>query len=508
MSVEKKIAKNSLILYVRLIVTSIIGLFSARLVLQELGINDFGLYGIVGGIVALLNFFNSSMITTSNRFIAVELGKKENQNINKIFNTILVIHILFAFVILIFGEIVGGWYIRNHLNVEVGRISDALFVLHFSLFSAVVSTILVPYQGLLTAFEKFDIRAIFEILQSALHLLIIIIISFLVVNKLRMYSSLVFIISVIISIFYFVYLKKKFNKEIKWKLNRKKSDYKEVSVFFGWSMFYVIGSIFSKQGAELILNSFFGTALNAAFAIARKVMQVVFSFVTNLNQAAIPQIMINFGAGKQEKSLMLIYSLSKYTFFIMYIISLPLLLSINPLLELWLDQAPKYSSIFASLMIIHALICCLESGFDAAIDSTGNIKKTKIYFNIITISTLPIIYVLYYFGFPPFTLTIVAIVAEIVFLNVQLKILQNLLNLNIQHYFRKTIIPVGNVVAITLPQIYLRTLIDQSFLSTIIFSSISVILTFFTILFFGLNSKERSVVLVQLNNIKQKYIKY
>ena len=507
MSINKKIAKNSLILYGRLIVTSIIGLYSSRLVLQELGINDFGLYGIVGGIVTLLNFMNSSMITTSNRFIAVELGKKENQNINKIFNTVLIIHILFAFVILIFGEILGGWYIRNHLNIEVGRISDALFVLHFSLFSAVLSTILVPYQGLLTAFEKFNVKTILEILQSALHLLIIVIISFLVVNKLRMYASLVFITVVIVFIFHVVYLKKKFKKETAWKLNRKKSDYKEVSVFFGWSMFYVIGSIFSKQGAELMLNSFFGTVLNAAFAIARQVMQMVFSFVTNLNQAAIPQIMINFGAGKQEKSLTLIYSLSKYTFFIMYIVSLPLLLSINPLLELWLDEVPKYSSIFASLMIIHALICCLESGFDAAIDSTGNIKKTKIYFNIITISTLPIIYFLYYFGFPPFTLTIVAIVAEIVFLNVQLKILQNLLNLNIKDYFRKTIIPVGTVVAITLPQIYLRTLIDQSFLSTIIFSSISVISTFFTILFLGLNFKERNVVLVQLNNIKQKYIK-
>ena len=491
----------------RLIATSIIGLYCSRLVLQELGVYNFGLYCIVGGIVTLLSFLNTSMITTSNRFIAVELGKKQDKKINKVFNTVLVVHILFAFVILIFGEILGGWYIKNHLNIDAGKIGDALFVFHCSLLTAVVATILVPYQGLLTAFEKFNVKATLEVLQSVLHLSIIIIISFLAVNKLRMYASLVFITFVISFIFHFVYLKKNFNKEIKWKLNRKKSDYKEVSVFFGWSMFYVIGSISSNQGAQLILNSFFGTALNAAFEIAKKVMQVVFSFVTNLNQAAIPQIMINFAAGKKEKSLTLIYCLSKYTFFIMYIISLPLLLSINPLLESWLDDVPKYSSIFASLMIIHALICCLESGFDGAIDSTGNIKKTKVYHNMITLSTLPILYALYYFGFPPFTLTIVIIVAEIVFLNVQLKILQNLLNLNIKDYFRNTIIPVGTVVIITLPQIYLRTLIDQSFLSTIIFSSISVILTFITILFLGLNFKERSVVLVQLNNIKQKYIK-
>lgn len=254
-----------MILYGRLIVTSIIGLYASRLVLIELGINDFGLYGIIGGIVALMNFFNSTMITTSNRFIAVELGKKENQNINKIFNTVLLVHILFAFAFLIFGEILGGWYIKNHLNIDAGKIGDALFVFHCSLLTAVVATILVPYQGLLTAFEKFNVKATLEVLQSVLHLLIIIIISFLAVNKLRMYASLVFITFVISFIFYFVYLKKKFNKEIKWKLNRKKSDYKEVSVFFGWSMFYVIGSVLSTQGAQLILNSFFGTALNAAF---------------------------------------------------------------------------------------------------------------------------------------------------------------------------------------------------------------------------------------------------
>ena len=162
-------------------------------------------------------------------------------------------------------------------------------------------------------------------------------------------------------------------------------------------MFYVLGASGSKQGGALILNSFFGTGLNAAYAVAVRVFDLVYSFVKNLNQAAIPQIMINFSAGKQEKSLVLIYNLSKFTFFIMYLISLPILLSMNSLLGLWLKIVPEYTAVFSSLMIIHGLICCLESGFDAAIDSTGNIKRTKIYFNIIMLTTLPILYLLYYF---------------------------------------------------------------------------------------------------------------
>lgn len=507
MNSNKKIAKNSLILYVRLIVTSIIGLYSSRLVLQELGVDDFGLYGIVGGIVALLNFLNSSMITTSNRFIAVELGRIENQDINKVFNTVLLIHIAFALVILILGELLGGWYIRNHLNIEVGKISDALFVLHLSLFAAVISTILVPYQGLLTAYEKFNVKSMFEILQSALHLLLILIISFLAVNKLRMYASFVFFLSLIIFIGNYAYLKKKYGFAIRWKLNRNKSDYSEVSIFFGWSIFHVVGSIFSKQGGELLLNSFFGTTLNAAYVIARKVMQMVFSFVTNLNQAAVPQIMINYSSGRQDQSLALIYSLSKYTFFIMYFISLPLILSINTFLDLWLDEVPKYTGTFASLMIIHALICCLESGFNAAIDSTGDIRKTKVYFNIITLSTLPVVYILYRLEYPPYALTIVAIIAEIVFLNVQLKILQKILNFNVRYYAKETILPVGLVIVVTLPQIYLSTLVDDSVLGTFALCAISLILTFMTILILGLNTRERGVILVQLNKVKQKYIK-
>jgi O-antigen/teichoic acid export membrane protein len=247
--------------------------------------------------------------------------------------------------------------------------------------------------------------------------------------------------------------------------------------------------------------------LNAAYAIANRVFAVVYSFVKNLNQAAIPQIMINFSSGKQEKSLTLIYNLSKFTFFIMYLISFPLLLSINPLLELWLEVVPDYSAVFASLMIIHGLISCLESGFDAAIDSTGNIKRTKIYFNIIMLSTLPVMYGLYYFGFPPYILTIVTIVAEITFLIVQLGILKKILNLNIQHYLKKTILPVAVVVAVTLPQIYLKTFFDQTLFSTLLFSVVSVLLTFTTIVLFGLNSNERNIVLIELSTIKQKFLK-
>jgi O-antigen/teichoic acid export membrane protein len=508
MSENKKIAKNSIILYGRLLVTSIIGLYASRLVLKELGVEDFGIYGVVGGIVGMLNFLNSSMIATSNRFIAIELGKTENKNLNKVFNTVVVIHILLGLLIVIFGELIGSWYIINHLNIPFNKVYVALYVLHFSIGTAALATFLVPFQGLLTAHEQFNVKASLEILQSGLHLVLLLFISFIDGNKLENYALLVFLMTVFIFIIYIFYSINNYKEEIKWRFNNSKSDYYEISRFLGWTMFYVLGATGSKQGATLILNSFFGTTLNAANAIASRVFEFVYSFVKNLNQAAVPQIMKNYSAGNQGKSVELIYNLSRFTFFIMFIPTVPLLLSIDTLLKFWLDKVPQFSSVFAILMLIHGLICCLESGFDACIDSTGRIKKTKIIFNIIMMCTLPVLYLLYTLGFPPYILSVVTILAELIFLLFQLQILQTLTSFKIKDYLNKTVSPVSLVVLWTLPQIYIRNFFGQDFFSVLLFTILSVVSTMLVVFQFGLNRNEREALKDKLNIIKNNVLKY
>lgn len=498
MSENKKIAKNSIILYSRLLISSFIGLFTSRLVLQELGAENFGLYAVVGGIVGMLNFLNSSMISTSNRFIAIELGKKENNDVNKVFNSVLLIHIFLAVFILLFGELLGLWYINNYLNIPSIKIPDAKFVLHFSVISAALGTVIIPYQGLLTSLEKFGVRASIEILQSILHLCLLLLITFYVGNKLRAYAFLVTILSILVFFCYLIYIKIKFHTYTTWKINKNKADYKEISGFLGWTMFYVVGSIGSKQGATLILNSFFGTTLNAAYGVATRVFEFIYSFVKNLNQAAVPQIMKNFSSGNQERSITLIYQLSKFTFFIMFIPALPIMLSMDSLLVLWLKNVPECSTQFAILMIIHGLISCLESGFDATIESTGKIKSTKIIFNIITLSTLPILYLCYKIGLPPYLLSIIFIIAEIVFLLFQLKILQLLSNFKTIEYLKLTIYPILFVILLSLPQIYLRSFWGQSFTNTTTFSFISVVLTILSVYLVGLNKLEKQFLSTRL----------
>lgn len=509
MSDNKRIAKNSIIMYGRLLITTAIGLYSSRLVLLELGVDDYGLYEVVGGIVAIMNMLSTSLVATSNRFLAIEIGKGKNGNTNKVFNTLLFLHIGFSILFLIIAEIGGVWYVKNYLNIVPSKIDDALFVLHISIIVTVLSTVIMPYVGLVTVHEKFNFKAGIEITHSVLNLGAVVLLVLSTGNKLRNYAIYVFVVQVIISLIYLVYCNFRFRVIINPKINPNFADYKEVGNFFGWQMVYVVGSVGSSQGSAIILNLFFGNKLNAAFGLASKIHSFVFAFVKNLNQVAIPQIMTSYSSGNQNRTLSLVYSLSKYTFFIMLIPAVPIILSIDIILLLWLKKVPEYTAWFVILRIIGGLVSSLESGFDATIDATGKIKKTKVLFTIIFISVLPLIYGLYLLGFPPYTITILFILAEIVFMIFQLTILSKLTEFKTSVYLTQTILPVILVVLLIIPQAFLRLLINLGPISLIPITIISLILTLTTIYYVGLRSDERNILKNNLVRVPiiRKYMK-
>lgn len=498
MSENLTIARNSLILYLRLVITTIIGLYASRIILLELGADNFGLYAIVGGVVALVNVMNTTMIATSNRFIAIEIGKNQRSELNKIFNTLILTHAFFGLLLLLFVETVGVWYVRNYLNVETSKISNALFVLQLSTISAIIGTVTIPYQGLFTAYEKFGVKATIEIINSLLNLGIVFLLMFHTGDKLKVYAVYILAIQIIISSIYIILSKLKHADIVKWKLNKKKSDYIYISRFFGWQLVYTIGNVGTNQGGAIIINFFFGTILNAAFSIAEKVNEFVFSFVKNLNQAALPQITKSYSGGNHERSLELIYKLSKYTYLIMLIPAVPILLSINTILVLWLKEVPIYTATFVIFRIIHGLVSCLESGFDATIDATGRIRKTKTIFSILFLSTLPLIYFLFKLGLPPYTITIVFIAAEIIFLLFQIRILSSLTEFSFLKYHSITLTPVLFVTLLIIPQFFLRRFFDEGLISFFVVSLFSVLITIVTIYFVGLDKHERNIVITKM----------
>lgn len=502
MSGNKKIAINSLILYIKLIITTLIGLFTMRLVLLELGADDYGLFSVVGGIVVILNLLSTSMLVTTYRFIAIELGKGNIKNLNRIFNTSLTMHLILAALFVLLAETIGVLYIINYLNVSPEKIQDALFVLHLTVLATVFSVAGTPYQGLIVAQERFFITSAIHILCAILTLIFIILLTYYIGNKLRAYAVIMAIINIIPSLFYFIYCFVKNNKVIKWKLNKNKYDYLEILNFMVWSIIGGIAYMSLGQGSALLINIFFGTTLNAAFAIASQISTQTMTFVTNLTQAAVPQIQKSYGSGNSERTLEIVYNISKYAFFVTLIPAVPILLSIDAILRLWLTVVPEFTKPFVVLMLINGLVSSPASGFNAAIQATGKIRKNQTYYSLIMLSILPITYILFLFNFPPYIITVISIGATITYIFVQVHILKNLTDFKVSKYLSKTVKPIFWVALITIPQILIRHYWGQSFIDVIIFSIVSIILIIITIYFIGLNNQEKIVVNNYIKKIK------
>jgi O-antigen/teichoic acid export membrane protein len=488
------IAQNSAIMYFRLIITTLIGLYSSRLLLSELGAAQFGLYSLIGGVITLLNILNTTMISTSNRFIALQIGRNNLIELNKIFNTLLVVHLIFGIVLLLLVEILGVWYVKNYLNLGGININDALFVLHTTAFGAILTTLVIPYQGLVTAYEKFNFKAFTEVLNSLLNLAAILILTKVELDKLRFYALIILFVQGIISSIYVFYGFLKHKNIITFNLNKNFKDYIDVSKFFTWQLTYLVGSVTTRQGGAIVMNSFFGTVVNAAYGLGSRIFEFVYAFVKNLNQVALPQIMKSYSSGNTERGLTLIYRLSKYTYFIMLIPAFPIMLSMDFILKIWLKEVPPFTGYFAIFMIIHGLVSCLESGFDGFIDASGRIKNTKLFFSILFPSSLFFVYILYKFNFPPYTFTILLIICEIIFLIYQTFVLRSISDFDIKLYNSQTILPVLLVNIFLVPLWIIKYFLHDNLFNFMFISIISITVTLFAVYFIGLDKNEKDIL--------------
>jgi O-antigen/teichoic acid export membrane protein len=503
LSDNSKIIKNSGILYVRLIITSIVGLISTRLLLQALGVSDFGLYNVVGSIVVMMGFLNTVMISTTYRYIAFEMGKGNLDGINQVFNISLVIHFCLGILLVLFAETIGSFYIHNYLEVPADQINDAYFVFRFSIWGTVFTIISIPYQGLITAQEKFFVRASLEIIGSVLRLGAVLLVVSYLGNRLKLYSILMMIVMIIPAILYYYYSKKEYATFIRFKFQKDWDKYKEMLGFSGWIMIGAGAHVGKSQGAALIINSFFGTVLNATFGIANQVSMIISMFSKNLSQAAIPQIIKNYGGNNTVRSTELTLYISKYSFFLMLLPALPILLETDYILKLWLVDIPVYTTIFIKLFIIYALIESLNSGIPAIIQASGKIKWFQLINSTILLLSLPVAYFLFRLGLPPYYITIVFISAIILTTLITLVLLKKIISFNIRELIHKVYFRVILVTLLLMPLLYIRNLIAESFGRLVIISILSVVLYFIVIYFVGLEKVERKAVIAIVIKLKK-----
>lgn len=492
MSENKKIAKNSMILYTRLVFSTILGLYASRLVLIELGEDSFGLFMVVGGLISLINFLSSTMITTTYRFISVEIGRDNLLEVNKVFNKSLVIHIVVAIFLLFFGYFLGSWYVTNKLVVNEGQLSNALFVLYFTLISTAFSVVSIPYQGLITAMENFKVRAFIELLNTFLRLIFVVMLTYMDGNKLRIYTVMVTVLSFLMTFQYILYSYRNYKDYVKWIFVRKISEYKTIFNFAGWIMIGALSSIGVNQGGALVINLFFGTSINAAYGISRQVFGYVMTIVKSINEAAAPQIM-KASSNNAERSLNIVYKMSKYSFLIMLIPSFAFIINMDEILTVWLKIVPEYSTEFTNLLLINGLIGVLGSGFSSAIQATGNIKQHQILYSIIVLIPLPMSYYAFEYGYEPYYISIFMIVAQVLVTLMQIFYMKVLTKFTIRKYFSETLKPILWVCLLLIPVelLFSSNLINIHFLiSMIIVSFLTIILCFYV----GLNHVERNFI--------------
>lgn len=498
---NKLIAKNSLILLMRLIITSIFALISTRIVVQSLGTSDYGLYAVIGGIVVMLVFLNNVMMSSTYRFIAFELGVKNLAGVNKIFNVSLIIHLCIGLFIFFVAESIGVYYVKSLLNVELDKIKDAVFILRLSAYATIANVISVPYQGLLVAKENFSTTAKVEIFRSFLGLIVAIIILHYGGNKLRLYAILISFINTVPTYFYIAYCKKHYKELVRWQLNIDKEKCKEMLGFSGWIMLGAAAGIAKNSGSALVLNSFFGTVLNASFGLANQVNNMVQMFSSSLGQAAIPQITKSYSGGNSERTVNLTIYISKYVFFLMLIPALPILLETEFILFFWLGEVPPYAAIFVQLIIVNAMIDSL-GGVGAIAQAKGNIKYFQIILSGLSIISIPVAYYFFRLGFSPQTIIIVFIATSIINLATSIFLLKKIIKFDIKNYLKVVHKRIFYVLLIVVWLFFVKDYFDEGLLRFVLMVFSSIIVSILSIYFVGLEKSEKEVVA----SIYQKYL--
>ncbi len=495
MNENKKIAVNSIILFVRLCLVSVINLVMARLVLQALGVSNYGLYNVVGGIVALLNVVNTAMVTTTYRYIAFELGKGEKGNTNKVFNSSLAIHVMFGLFILLVGLPIGEWYVSSFLNVAIESIGDAHFVLRISILTTMVSTILVPYQGLLVAFEKFYVSAVIDIITQCLKLVAVFALLYIVGNKIRIYSVIMFGYIFVSSIMFLIYSYRNHYSTCKLNFNKDWKLYREMFSFSGWILFGAISSVGKTQGGAMIINYFFGTLVNAAFAVANQMENFILMFSRMLSQAAVPQITKSFSSGNESRSVKLASYISKYTYILMLFVAFPIIMEMDFILGIWLKNVPDGTTEFCQLMILGGLLGCMGEGIPALTQASGKIKYFQLILCTISLLGLPISFVFYEVGtVPTYTILIVYCVVSLLSAAIRLVLLKQILNIDIKYFITTSYL---RMLLISIPLVISYIFFDSTTYSIcqhVIALVCLELFLFVDILFLGLDNSEWKMI--------------
>lgn len=506
---NKRIAKNTLMLYFRMILTTLVSLYTSRVVLNTLGVEDYGTYNVVGGAVMMFGFFNGAMSSATQRFLTFDIGRKDHVQLRKTFNATQIIHIGIALLIFILAETIGLWFVNNQLNLPEGRMEAARWVFHFSVLSFMITVVQAPYNALIIARERMSVFAYISILDVSLKLFIVFMLTWISFDKLKLYGILIFVVSFIVAAIYRIYTKTHF-EETKFLSVKDKYLYKTLISYSVWNLFGAISLVVKAQGVSILLNIFFGTVINAAQGVANQVSGTVASFVSNFQMASNPQIIKSYAADDKGYMTNLVIRTSKFSFFLLFILTLPIILEIDFILKLWLKLVPDYTAIFTILILINALIDTISRPLMAAMAATGKIKVYQLVIGGLSILILPVSYLFFKFGYPPESTFIVSIsTAVVAFVFRLLFIKKQIPEFSIRQFIQEILIRNIPVIllSVLIPWLIISNM-HPGFTRLILVTLTSLSISIITIYSVGLKNNERLFIKNALVKLRDRLYRY
>ncbi len=503
---NKRIAKNTLMLYIRMFFMMGMKLFTSRVILEYLGITDYGIYNVVGGIVAMLSFLKGSMSNAVMRFLTYEMGRKDSERINRVFCVSIYVHFAIALIMIIVMEIGGVWYLNTHMNIPSDRLVAANWVLQCSIITTLFTIFQVPFNSMIIAKERMSIFAYISIIEVILRLLIVYLLVIGNFDRLKLYAVLTALVTVFIMLVYMTYCRKKF-QEVKFRLVKDWTLFHKLISFSGWSMISELAWSLTGPGVNIILNSFFGPVVNAARGLANQVNGAVSGFVSNFQTAVNPQIIKNYAASEIEDMKKLVYRSSRFSYYLLFALSLPLMLKMDYVLHLWLKEVPEYSTQFCQLTLVASLVTIVSNLLPKIVWANGNIRNYQIIISSILCLNFPLSYLVLKCGASPIATVYVNISIQAVLIYVRLRLMKSIVDMPGSEFFKNV---VWQIILVTITASIIpfgcAIFTDDTFVSFIVVATIAVASVCFTSFYLGMNADERSFVIKTLAKIKNKFI--
>lgn len=500
---NKRIAKNTLLLYFRMLLMMVVTLYTSREVLDKLGVVDYGIYNVVGGIVGMLGFINASMTNAVQRFLSFEIGKGNKEQVNRVFNVSLMVHFCIAIIVFVIIEIVGVWYLNTYMNIPTDRLNAANWVLQCSILTTIFSIIQVPYNAIIISKEQMGIFAYISILEVTLKLAIVYLLNIGHFDKLKLYSVLVMLVTIFILCLYRIYCTKKYS-EAKFKIIKDIKTFKEIVSFAGWNMLEELAWVFSGQGVNILINFFWGPAANAARGLAIQVNNAVSHFVSNFQVAVNPQLIKTYAMGELDEMKKLLFRTIRFSFYIMFILSMPLIINMKYILQIWLKDVPEYSTTFCQLALINSLVGTITNPFSQVARAYGKIRKYQIWVSIILFANFPLSYLALKVGALPYVTMGISILVQILLIFARFYLTKHMICLSTNDFFNSVIYPVGKVVifSIFVPCLCFVKL-SKSWQSSLIITIITLVFTFLFVLSFGVSKEERNYIMSIVKKLRK-----